>query len=185
MYMVHPANDVLELLAGQEDIVQVSNLTAGTNLRAVVGVLAGNMVSTPVDQLFLNDANVDPAIMRTFYYRNQDDISPGQLNQLLRFVRTGDFCSSDGQIDYTKNVSNIRVPVLQIVGQLDNFTSPGFVTEIHRRLGSTTKAMRVFGRINGYKADYGHDDIIIGKYARDEVFPYLTTWLKTESANSK
>jgi len=185
MYMVHPANDVLELLANQEDIVQVSNLTTGTNLRAVVGVLAGNMVSTPIDQLFLNETNVDPAIIRTFYYRNQDDISPGQLNQLLRFVRIGDFCSSDGKVDYTTNVSKIRVPTLQIVGQLDNFAPPGFVTEIHRQLGSTKKAMRVFGTINGYKANYGHDDIIIGKYARDEVFPYLVTWLKTEAATEK
>jgi hypothetical protein len=45
--------------------------------------------------------------------------------------------------------------------------------------------MRVFGRINGYHADYGHDDIIIGKYAADEVFPYITSWLRTEAVKEK
>jgi pimeloyl-ACP methyl ester carboxylesterase len=185
MYLVHPANDVLELLAGQESIVQLGNLTTGTHLRAVVGVLAGDMVSTPVDQLFMNQANVDPQIMRTFYYANQDDISPGQLDQLLRFIRSGNFSSIDGEINYTENVKNITLPVLQVVGQMDNFIAPGFVAEIHRRLGSKDKQMRVFGQINGYRADYGHDDIILGRYAGEEVFPYLTGWLKIKAAKTE
>lgn len=181
MYLERPANDWLEFLAQSTGITQVGNLTGGTNLRATLGVLVGNLITTPVDQLFLNESNVEPRLMRTFYYKNQDDISPGQLDQLLQYVRRGRFTSYDNTINYTDNVKNITVPILQIVGQLDNFAEPGFVAIIHNRLESSRKQMRVFGKINGYRADYGHDDIIIGKHARDEVFPYIETWLNTES----
>jgi pimeloyl-ACP methyl ester carboxylesterase len=181
MYLERPANDWLELLANAESITQVGNLTGGTNLRATLGVLAGNLIKTPVDQLFLNESNVEPELMRTFYYQNQDDISPGQLTQLLQYVKQKGFVNYNNTINYTNNVEKIKVPVLQVVGQLDNFAEPGFVAIIHNRLGSAKKQMRVFGKINGYRADYGHDDIIIGRYARDEVFPYIETWLSTES----
>lgn len=181
MYLERPANDWLELLANSESITQVGNLTGGTNLRATLGVLAGNLIKTPVDQLFLNESNVEPELMRTFYYQNQDDISPGQLTQLLQYVKQKGFVNYNNTINYTNNVEKIKVPVLQVVGQLDNFAEPGFVAIIHNRLGSAKKQMRVFGKINGYRADYGHDDIIIGRYARDEVFPYIETWLSTES----
>jgi hypothetical protein len=59
---------------------------------------------------------------------------------------------------------------------------PGFAAEVHRRLGSKDKQFRVFGRINGYRADYGHDDIILGRYAQTEVFPYLRDWLIAKSS---
>ncbi|NLE29981.1 MAG: alpha/beta hydrolase [Phycisphaerae bacterium] len=181
MYLERPANDWLELLARSASITQVGNLTGGTNLRAAVGVLAGNLIKTPVDQLFLNESNVEPDLIRTFYYKNQDDISPGQLDQLLQYVKRGHFTSYDNTIDYTDNVKKIKVPTLQIAGQLDNFAEPGFMAVIHNRLGAEKKQIRMFGKINGYRADYGHDDLIIGRYARDEVYPYIESWLSSES----
>jgi len=181
MYLVHPTNDIYELMADQTNFVQIGNLATGTNLRAIFGTLAGNAMKTPIDQLFLNEENVDPNLLRVFYYANQEDISPGQLDQLLQYVKAGNFLSYDGKINYTQNLGKVTVPVLQVLGQLDNMAEPGFAAEVHKRIGAKDKKLRVFGRINGYRADYGHDDIILGKYARDEVFPYIRDWLTAET----
>ncbi len=177
MYLLHPANDVYELMAKQSNFVKIGNLTTGTNLRAIVGVLAGGLLETPIDALFLNEDNVDAETFHIFYYACQEDISPGQLDQLLKYLKCGHFVSEDGKTDYTENVSKITVPVLQIVGQLDNMISPGFVAVIHNKLASKDKQMRVFGKINSYYDNYGHDDIIIGRHSRDDVFPYIKNWL--------
>jgi len=123
--------------------------------------------------------------LRAFYYANQDDISPGQLDQLLQYIKRGNFVSYDGKTNYTAALGKINVPVLQILGQLDNMVDPGFAAEVHQQLGSSNKKLRVFGRINGYRADYGHDDIVIGRHARDEVFPYITNWLTAEAVSSR
>ncbi len=130
MYLVHPANDIYELMAGQTNFVQVGNLATGTNLRAIFGTLAGDAVKTPIDQLFLNEDNVDPDLLRVFYYANQEDISPGQLDQLLQYVKTGSFISYDGKTNYTRNLDKVTVPVVQILGQLDNMAEPGFAAEV-------------------------------------------------------
>ncbi len=184
MYLLHPANDIFELMAKQADFVKIGNLTTGTNLRAVVGTIAGGLLEMPIDELFLNEDNVDAETFHMFYYYCQDDISPGQLDQLLKYIKRGHFVSADGKIDYTERVSEITVPVLQIVGQLDNMISPGFVAVIHNKLGSKDKQMRVFGKINGYYDNYGHDDIIIGRHSRDDVFPYIKNWLIAHPAKT-
>lgn len=182
MYLVRPGNDVFELMARQDNFVKVGNLTGGTNLRAIIGTLTGPMVKISIDDLFFNRDNMDPQMLHLFYYANQEDISPGQLDQLLQFVKTGNFLSYDGKINYTDLLGKLRPPVLQVVGQLDNMVDPGFAAEVNRRIGSSDKQVRIFGRINGCRADYGHDDIILGKSAREDVFPYIRNWLDTQRA---
>ncbi len=182
MYLIRPANDVYELMADQADFVRIGNIAAGTNLRAVFGTIGGALTNSPIDLLFMNDANVEPALLHAFFYACEEDISPGQLDQLIQYLKNGHFVSSDGKTDYTALVEKIRVPVAQVVGQLDNMISPGCAAVIHKRLGSTDKAFRVIGRINGHRADYGHDDIIIGRHSKTDVFPYITDWLDKHPA---
>lgn len=183
MYQVRPANDVLEMMANQTDFVLIANSITGTNLRAIFGTVVGHLIgSTPVDRLFFNDANIAPGILNLFYHQCEEDISPGQLDQLIRFLTAGHFVSHDGKIDYTEQIGRIKTPVLQVVGQLDNMANPGFVAEIHDRLKVADKQLRMFGRINGYSADYGHDDIIIGRNAKSEVFGVLHKWLTDHPA---
>jgi pimeloyl-ACP methyl ester carboxylesterase len=177
MYLVRPSNDVFELLADQKRFVEVGNIATGTNLRAVVGTLAGGAIKTPLDHLFLNEANVEPETMHIFYYACQDDISPGQLDQLLQYVKTGNFFSYDGKVNYTDLLGKVNVPTFQIVGRQDNMVDPGFSAEVNRRIGAKTKQLRIIGMINNFRADYGHDDVIIGRYARDDVFPLIRDWL--------
>ncbi len=181
MYLVRPVNDIFEMMVKQKDFVKIGNITTGANLRAVVGTLTGGLVETAIDALFYNEKNIDAETFHMLFYLCQEDISPGQLDQLIQFLRKGHFVSVDEKIDYTENVSKIQIPILQIVGQLDNMASPGFVLYIHNKLKSKDKTFRLFGRINGYRADYGHDDIIIGKYSKEEVFPYVLNWLDKHS----
>lgn len=180
LYLIRPTHDIFELLANQTNFVMLGNIATGANLRAIIGTVAGPAFNTPIDSLFHNTENISPDVLHMLYYLCQEDISPGQLDQLIRFLREGHFKSIDGKVDYTLNISNINenIPILQIVGQLDNMAIPGFVLQIHNMLRSQDKTFRLFGRINNYRADYGHDDIVIGKHSKEEVFPYLLSWLK-------
>ncbi len=47
----------------------------------------------------------------------------------------------------------------------------------YEHVSSKDKTYRELGLANGYRADYGHLDIILGKHAPDEVFPYLADWI--------
>ena len=48
---------------------------------------------------------------------------------------------------------------------------------VYREIASQPKQFRLFGRVNGHKNDYGHDDLVIGKHARQEVYPTILEWL--------
>ncbi|NLX07060.1 MAG: alpha/beta hydrolase [Phycisphaerae bacterium] len=183
MLLVRPGNDVYELMAQQADFVRIGNLAAGTNFRAVVGTLTGSLSNTKIDELFMNDRNVDTGVLHAFYYTCEEDISPGQLDQLIRYLKTGHFHSYDGKIDYTALVEKIETPTFQLVGQLDNMIDPGCAKVIHERLASADKRFRMFGTINGHAANYGHDDIILGRHAAADVFPEITAWLNDHPAS--
>ncbi len=43
------------------------------------------------------------------------------------------------------------------------------------------KQFALFGAVNGHRGDYGHDDLVIGRHARSEVFPLIRRWLDQRS----
>jgi hypothetical protein len=40
----------------------------------------------------------------------------------------------------------------------------------------------MFGTANGHKNDYGHNDLILGKFAKKEVYPEILRWVKGHCA---
>ncbi len=83
----------------------------------------------------------------------------------------------------------MNVPILLIAGQVDNLAPPEVVRFAYNKVSSTDKTYRMFGRVNGYKANYGHNDLMLGKHAREEVFPLISQWLternRPKAAESK
>jgi polyhydroxyalkanoate synthase len=96
-------------------------------------------------------------------------------------IRTGEFKRADGSYNYTRNLGKVTVPVLLLSGQVDNLAPPEVVRYAYDQVASTDKTYRMFGRVNGYRANYGHNDLVLGIRARDEVFPLIADWL-TERA---
>ena len=75
-------------------------------------------------------------------------------------------------------------PVLLVAGAVDNLAPPEVVRFSYDQVASPDKTYRMFGRVNGHKADYGHNDLILGKHSREEVFPLIAQWL-TERARPR
>ena len=72
----------------------------------------------------------------------------------------------------------MTLPILFVAGSLDHLGAPGVLMQGFARVASTDKHFEVMGRANGYRADYGHLDLTIGRHAPEEVYPLLLDWLQ-------
>ncbi|ARU58426.1 hypothetical protein OLMES_4430 [Oleiphilus messinensis] len=61
-------------------------------------------------------------------------------------------------------------PILSLAGSADLQCPP----EAAARFGTEH---RIFGRAYGEQVDYGHDDLVLGKFAPDETWPVILEWL--------
>jgi hypothetical protein len=64
-----------------------------------------------------------------------------------------------------------------MAGGKDAFVSEKSLKESYKRVGSRDKRLAIFSRKNGYSADYGHSDVLIGKGSAKEVYPVILKWL--------
>ena len=117
--------------------------------------------------------------LRELFHVAQEEISPSQLQQLLDMVRTERFHSLDGSVDYTATLESVTTPVCFLVGTVDNLATPGAVRYAYRTMVGTDREFHLFGRVNAHQNDYGHDDIVIGAHARQEVYPVVLKWLRS------
>ena len=79
--------------------------------------------------------------------------------------------------DYKQNLNLFKHPLLAIVGEADKEAPPEEVIAVLGRVGSSDKTYHHFSKKKGYKADYGHLDLNLGKYAKEEVYPVIAEWL--------
>jgi pimeloyl-ACP methyl ester carboxylesterase len=79
--------------------------------------------------------------------------------------------------DYKKNLNRFRHPLLAIAGDADKEAPLEDVKETVKRVGSIDKNYYLFAKKNGYKMDYGHLDLNLGKYAKEEVYPVIADWI--------
>jgi polyhydroxyalkanoate synthase len=176
--MTHPLNDVFDTMLKNMQVIQIGNAVVSTSWPAIIGTLVGPRLQSPVDRLFYSADNVDYLVGHRLSYSAQEEISPGQFRQLMDMIRTEHFRSADGQTDYALKITDIQTPTLFLVGALDHMATVGAVKWSHKRLGSSDKDFVLFSRINGNLADYGHDDLIIGRHSEEEVYPTILRWLK-------
>lgn len=135
--------------------------------------------------LFYNRENVDPQVVSDCTSFAMESIPPGMLQQFRDLLYEGELQSADKNRNYFNALKRIRRPVLLVCGKKDNLAPPEGVWEVYEQIGSKKKWIREFGRANMYRADYGHDDLIIGKWAKKEVYPYLENWLRENGEKKK
>ena len=177
MTIPQPPNDVLKGIVQQAGLLKISALAVNTTLPAKLTSPLGGTIQTPLDTLFYNRENMEPATIANLFLNVVEDVPQGVLDQFNAMIRTGEFKRVDGSYNYTENLDKVKVPILLLAGQVDNLAPPEVVRFAYRRVSSTDKTFRMFGRVNGYRANYGHNDLILGKYAREEVFPLIERWL--------
>jgi len=177
MAVFHPLSDPLNFLLEQENVLKVGSTILGSSSTATLGMIFGNM-NTPMDKLFYNGKNMNELVLRSLFNQAGEEIGPNQFKQLLEMVRSERFWSLDKTIDYTSLLGEVKTPTFLLAGTVDNMATPESVRYTWRNLGSKDKKFRLYGRVNSYRNDYGHNDLVIGEHVRLEVYPEILAWLE-------
>ena len=135
-------------------------------------------IKTPVDVFFYNEKNMDQLTLQLLFLRVAEDMPSQVMDQLLKMAQTGELTSPDGRFNYSRELSRVAVPALFIAGKVDHSADPEAVGYAYEHITSKDKSFRVFGLAWGNSADYGHDDLILGKHSREEVYPVILEWLE-------
>lgn len=172
----HPPSELFKLVVDQEPLLRMSLLINTKNISAFSAPFEGQFEG-PVQILSYNKENMTKGVLARFNAHVIENTSPGVISQVMLMVQKGDFYSADGKINYSENLHNLKANLLCVAGKLDNLATPGSVLSIYREAQSVDKTYRLFGVANGYSADYGHNDLLLGKKAPEEVYPYILAWL--------
>jgi pimeloyl-ACP methyl ester carboxylesterase len=141
----------------------------------VIAPLAGAIADDPVQLLLYNPENTSSETWSRLLAYGTANIAGGVVKQLAGLARD-EFKSADGRTDFKADMSTIRTPILVVAAQLDRTAPTPAVKDGYRALGGP-KWWMVVSRANGAKAEYGHMDLVIGKRAKDEVWPHLLKFL--------
>ncbi len=70
------------------------------------------------------------------------------------------------------------MPVLAVAGAGDHLLAPPqAVRDLLGRFGSVDRSLIVAGREQGYSIDYNHAGLVIGRAAREEIWPRVIDWI--------
>lgn len=128
-------------------------------------------------RLVWNYDNLQPDVARLAAANAVSNLSSNIVMQILNHGRAGPIVSQDNQHNYTSAMNRIRVPIFFVAGALDQLAPPAVLMYGYRSVASVDKRLEVLGKANGYRADYGHMDMCIGKHAPEEVFGLLGDWI--------
>jgi pimeloyl-ACP methyl ester carboxylesterase len=92
-------------------------------------------------------------------------------------VENDQFRSIDHRRDYRKSMERITTPMLFIAGNKDRIAPPPSVKDAHDVVASADKKFVIASRGHGFKANYGHFDLVLGKHSAEEIFPLVGDWL--------
>lgn len=134
-----------------------------------------------VEEFFYNPENMAPEVEQKMLETALAPVNPGVLDHVITMVREGEFVSATGDHSYRKNLAKIRIPILIIGGEKDSLAPPQVLRATFRELKSRDRTRRIFGSRPKDSVAYGHYDLILGKKAKEEVFPLIGSWLKKRS----
>jgi alpha-beta hydrolase superfamily lysophospholipase len=120
-----------------------------------------------------------------FLKQGPSDEPTDVMAQFVRWAERRSFESHDGATNYWAALDSVQIPVLSAVGEADRFhASPARARKLLEHLGSSDKALRVFGRSSGLEVDLGHVDLARGPIAERVVFPEVRNWMLSRVVSS-
>ena len=151
--------------------------------------------------LGVNIENIDPEVLQTYLHVGFGNVlSSKVLSQFSLFFKHMTFCRYPrypwmydffGRVpgmknvftpySYTQNLYRFTAPLLVIAGGLDKMAPKTDMEYVKNHVGSTDVTYLEFSKEAGYRADYGHLDLNLGLYSRDEVYPKIYDWLVQHS----
>lgn len=154
---------------------------ANTRRRQLTGDLHGEALTTAtktsVHNMFFNVDNADPKVFDALSGPATDVPGLALMAQYNVLGQRGELHDARNQLSYAKLLPNIKVPMFISCGAADNFAPPVVQKYLFDHVGSTDKTLVIFGRSGGFSVDCGHDDTLVGKTSRAEVYPVIEKWL--------
>ena len=131
-------------------------------------------------EVFYNPGNMDPEVARQLLETLLIPVNPGVLEQLITIVEKDELVSADGATSYRDALSRIRIPVLLVGGAADPIAPPEALKTVYSELSSEDRDLMIFWSDSDEDTSYGHFDLILGRNAREEVFPLIRRWLELQ-----
>lgn len=151
-------------------------------LRLRQGELAGRapdatQALAAANNVFYNQDNVDPQVVRALLTVGRDTPALGLAQQYLILGEKGRLLDRHKRTDYSAGIGAIRCPCLFVGGSMDQIAPPTVQRHLYDNVAATDKTLLILGRRQGFRADYGHNDSLVGLAAPQEVYPRLARWL--------
>jgi alpha-beta hydrolase superfamily lysophospholipase len=134
----------------------------------------------PISRYLSRAENMEPETIMKITANMVSDLAGGVARQFARWIRLGTFDSADGSFNYRVAMENVKTPFLLMAGSADLMAPEVAVEAARRALGGPTELV-VVGKGTGFREDYGHGDIVLGRHAPDEVFPLVDDYLRAHS----
>jgi len=176
-----PMVDILEETKDNKNVLKVAVALGGMKAAAQLAGPLGKRAEVPAYTLFHNHDNMSWITLFLLREKGIDNPSVGVHDQMMTFLEKGEFVSADGKFNYTQELKRVTIPVLFIAGTVDYMAPPETVRYAFNHVSSKRKTFRILCPPNGTKYEYGHDDLVLGKHADVEVFPYIYFWLEQQA----
>ncbi len=123
------------------------------------------------------EGTIDGKVLRRFARTGVEKPPRELVFDFTKFVASGCVCDGSGS-SYFDGISSSKVPLIVIAGARDELAPPEVVRPWYELSSSVDKSFVLVSRANGFSTDAGHGDILVGRYAADEIYPMIARWLK-------
>jgi pimeloyl-ACP methyl ester carboxylesterase len=150
----------------------------GARFGAPLAPLFHWLLQRPIAELGFHRGNLDADLLRTLMLTAIDDLPASLLREFARWYDTKAMSDRYAMFDFTEHLERITAPLFIVSGSKDELTPARDLEYVYEHVGSRDKRFRVIGKADGFSHDYSHADLVLGKYAPDDVYPLVLEWLE-------
>jgi hypothetical protein len=128
--------------------------------------------------MFVAPENIEWWVVRKISAIGTESVSSSALwLDMARFLSGDKFADSSGK-PYLEGIEESKTPLLAISGAKDIMAPQKAVLSVcETSADDCVRESLILGKQTGLEQDYGHVDLLLGKRAREEVFPIIERWL--------
>lgn len=146
---------------------------------AVARFMAGWHPSLPLhgEAILFNASNMAESMQHLMLTSVVSPTTRGEVRQLNRMMNAGHLVSADGSVNYTAAMTRVDVPLLVIGGGQDRIVPRDAIEPWATATGASDVTVTIASTANGFVADYGHLDLVLGQAAPREILHPIVQWL--------
>jgi pimeloyl-ACP methyl ester carboxylesterase len=169
-----------EYLAGR--LIRHARWLRHALLLRVLAPLAGYWHPAPI-HIIHNPENLDGRSLRLAMVNVVVNFSRNELLQFSDWIVNDVFRSLDRRRDYRAEMGRVETPLLCLAGPRDLIAPPDMVKVVFDAVASPDKKLVICSRAGGFRVNYGHVDLVLGKSAPAEIYPLVRDWLDAHASH--